>query len=477
MDINWKDILTPAAQKMRSSPTFAVAKKASEIRDAMGENHDVIDLTLGEPAEPTRKGIVEEIIHALTESLDNAKAKTWAWLFRYSAVGGIPDLRKGILRKFKEENGIEYRDDKEVKEITVTNGGKQAIYNALAVTIKHGDEMLMAEPSWVSYPDMVEQLGGKAVGLKTNKEFKFTKDTLIRNLEEHPKATWLLINSPSNPTGAVYSMDELREIADVVLAENEKRAVENARRATEVPPGKPVQPLLVLSDNIYDNMVYDQAFMTDKGVAPNIINADPRMKQFTLTVDGMAKSESMTGWRIGFAAGPAVLIKAMETYQSLTSSNASVISQFAAARALSGEKAHKEERAKHLATQRGLYKGRREALRQALKDIPGIEWKTPPGAFYAWVDASGLMGATTPDGKTINTDTDLMEYLLQTKHVATIPGGAFYTKPPTDERGTPQMFIRLCFAADKEKLVEAGKRIKDAVDKLRIPEMGRAREA
>lgn len=435
MPVDYKLVLNDAITSLRPSPTLGVMKKAKERKEA---GKEVFDFSVGKPAEPTPDYVRDALIARMQNPAD------WATMSAYTLVSGLPELRKNIAQKFADENGITYNAD---SEITTTNGGKQAIYNALAVTMKEGDEVLMAEPSWVSYPDMAKWDLGTPVGVRTNGDFKFTAEALKSTIAEHPKAKWLIINSPSNPTGATYTLDELKAIAAVVLDENKSREA----------AGKP--PLMVMSDDIYEHMVYDDKYVNKPGdpaaISNNIIMANPDVKPYTVIVNGMAKAFGMTGWRVGYAAGPDKIIKAMTDYQSLVSSNISAISQIAASEALSPK--NKQARDAFFTTQRASYIKRR-ALVSELINVPGssMSFKPTPGAFYAMIECTEL-------AKAAGGCHALAEKLIMDNGVALVAGDDFFIDPKGQKT-----YLRMSYATD-EKTIRAGIAAMQAAEKAIMP--------
>lgn len=488
-----ENIINSQTLEIRSSPTFAVGNAAQKRKE---DGLEVVNLGVGEPAEPpplyvakallekfkglypelkginlqeivpetmrmleaTLPNLSDKLAYALTDEDRATKARSGE-LYKYSAVGGMAALRKAIAEKFARENDLTYAPS----QVMVTSGGKHAIDNAFRATLRPGDEVLIANPSWVSYEDDVRLNGGTPIGVRTDKNHKITPDTLKAVLKQHPNATWLPINSPSNPTGAVYSKAELQGLADVVDEENLKRAAQGRR------------PLMVMSDIIYEHMVYEDDYRSEKKVAYNIINAcdDPaqrdRIQQHTLIVDGLAKSSSMTGWRLGYAAGPKELVEALEKLQGTSTSGISTITQAAALEALTNV----PEREAHLERQRALYRKRRDTIEKAVKAIPELEYTPQPGAFYAWIDCSKLKGSVTPDGKVIDNAEDFATYLIEKHGLATVAGEAFYIQKEAQRKGENRMYIRVSYAASEQELERAGELLKQAVGALKIPQKGR----
>lgn len=398
-------MLADRLSRIKPSPTIAVTTKAKELKAA---GKDVIGLGAGEPDFDTPENIKQAAIAAIN-----------AGDTKYTAVDGTPALKQAIAAKFGRENGVEYS----AGEITVGTGGKQVLFNALAATLNPGDEVLIPAPYWVSYPDMVLLAGGepKTIECGENANFKLSGDALRAAVT--PKTKWLILNSPSNPTGAAYTRDELADIAAAVR---------------EFPD------LMVMTDDMYEHLVYDGfTFETFAAVAPDL-------KERTLTVNGVSKAYSMTGWRIGYAGGPQALIKAMAKIQSQSTSNPSSVSQAAAVEALNGPQ-------DFIPSNQELFKARRDMVVAALNDCPGLSCKTPEGAFYVYPGCAGVIGKTTPGGKVIENDSDFVAYLLEDHLVACVQGVAFGLSP----------YFRISYATSTEALQEACARIKVACENLK----------
>ena len=390
--------------RIKPSPTIAVSTKAAELKAA---GHDVIGLGAGEPDFDTPEHIKE----AARMALANGKTK-------YTAVDGIPELKQAIVDKFARENNIKTN----VSEVTVGTGGKQILYNALMATVNPGDEVIVPAPYWVSYPDMVLLAEGVPVPVNCPQEdgFKLTPAALDAAITD--KTKWLILNSPSNPTGAGYSAAELAALADVL------------RRHEHV---------MVMCDDMYEHLVYDDfKFATLVEVAPDL---QPR----TLTTNGVSKAYCMTGWRIGYACGPQPLIKAMAKIQSQSTSNPNSIAQYAAVAALNGPLDFMASNAVHFAERRNL-------VVDALNDIDGLDCARPDGAFYVYPSCAGVIGATRPDGKVIENDGDYVTWLLEEGGVAAVQGAAFGLEP----------HFRISYATSTEALRDAMARIKKATDML-----------
>ena len=383
---------------VKPSATLAVTTKAKELK---AQGVDVIDLGVGEPDFPTPQHICDEAKAAL----DRGETK-------YVAVAGTPALRKAICDKLKRENNLDYTPD----EITVNCGGKGTLFNIIMATVNPKDEVIIPAPYWVSYPDMVRIAEGTPVFVVGKEEtgFKITPEDLEKAIT--PKTKWFIINSPSNPSGAAYTPDELRALADVL------------KRHPHV---------WIISDEIYEHIVYDNF------KSASIAAVAPELKDRTLTVNGLAKSFSMTGWRVGYAAGPAEVIKAANKIQSQSTSHAVSFCQSAGVVALNSPMDFLKER-------NDIFKQRRDMVVEKLNAIAGITCRVPEGAFYLYPSIAGCIGKKTPDGKEIKTDTDFVTYLLETQGVAVVPGVAFGLSP----------YFRLSYATATELLEKACERIK-----------------
>ncbi len=389
--------LADSLSRIKPSPTIAVSQKARELKAA---GRDVISLGAGEPDFDTPDNIKQAAIEAIR------RGET-----KYTAVDGIPELKAAIVEKFRRDNGLEY----ETAQITVGNGGKQVLYNAFMATLNPGDEVIIPAPYWVSYPDMVLLAGGTPVIVETTLEnnFKLTPEDLEKAITDRTK--WFLFNSPSNPSGAAYTRDELKALTDVLMKHPH---------------------VWVMSDDIYEHLVYDDfEFVTPAQVEPGLFER-------TLTVNGVAKAYAMTGWRIGYAGGPTELIRAMGKLQSQSTSNPCSISQWAAVEALNGPQ-------DFIAESNRVYKARRDMVVKLLNEAEGITCPTPEGAFYVYPSIAGCIGRKTPDGKVIETDEDFVTALLEAEGVAAVHGAAFGTSPN----------FRVSYATSTEALEEACKRI------------------
>lgn len=397
-------IIAKRLSAVKPSPTLAVTTKAKELK-AQGVN--VVDLGVGEPDFPTPKHICD----AAKAALDRGETK-------YVPVAGTLAFRQAICGKLKRENNLDYTPD----EITVNCGGKGTLYNLFIATVDEGDEVVIPAPYWVSYPDMVRLAGGKPVFVTGYEEngFKITPDDLEKAIT--PKTKWFVLNSPSNPSGAAYSREELRALADV-LARHEN--------------------VWIVSDEIYEHIVYD-GFKSY-----SIAAVAPELKNRTLTVNGLSKSFSMTGWRVGYAAGPVEVIKAMNKVQSQSTSHAVSFCQSAGVVALNSPM-------DFLAERNATFKARRDMVAAKLNAVKGMSCRTPEGAFYLYPSVAGCIGKKTPDGKVIENDTDFASALLEAEGVAVVPGVAFGLSP----------YFRLSYATSTEALEKACERIKRFCESL-----------
>ncbi|MBL8696990.1 MAG: pyridoxal phosphate-dependent aminotransferase [Alphaproteobacteria bacterium] len=390
---------------IKPSPTIAVTNKARDLKAA---GRDVIGLGAGEPDFPTPDNIKQAGIRAIQS--DDTK---------YTAVDGTPKLKAAICEKFKRENGLTYAPN----QINVGTGGKQVLYNALVATLNEGDEVVIPAPYWVSYPDMVALADGKPVfvACSQNNGFKLRPEDLEAAIT--PRTKWVILNSPSNPTGAAYTWAEMKALTDVLLRHPH---------------------VWVMTDDMYEHLVYDGfKFCTPAQVEPKLYGR-------TLTVNGVSKAYCMTGWRIGYAGGPTELIKAMGTIQSQSTSNPSSISQAAAAEALTGPQ-------DFIARNNEAFRRRRDLIVDLLNKSKGIHCHKPEGAFYVYPSCAGTIGKKTPAGKTIESDNDFVEYLLEQEGVAVVQGTAFGLAP----------YFRISYATSDDQLREAGLRIQRACEALR----------
>ena len=392
-------IISDSLKRIKPSPTIAVTQKARELRAA---GKDVIGLGAGEPDFDTPDNIKNAAIKAI-KSGDT----------KYTAVDGTPALKKAIIAKFKRENKLNYSVD----QITVGTGGKQVLYNAFMATLNKGDEVIIPAPFWVSYPDMVLLAGGKPKIIKCTEQegFKLTAKKLKKAITK--KTKWVILNSPSNPTGAGYTKKEITDLAKVLI-KNKK--------------------VHILSDDIYEHIKYDNFnFYT--------IAQNSKLKDRTLTMNGVSKSYAMTGWRIGYAAGPKDIIKAIGKIQSQSTSNPSSISQAAAVEALNGSQGFIQKRSK-------AFKERRDFVVKSLNNIKGITCLTPNGAFYVFPSCKGLLNKKTK----LKTDTDFVQKLLEKSNVAVVQGSAFGLDG----------YFRISYATSMQNLKKAMERIKSFCESL-----------
>jgi aspartate aminotransferase len=389
--------LADALSRVKPSATIAVSQKARELKAA---GRDVIGLGAGEPDFDTPDNIKEAAMDAIK------RGET-----KYTPVAGIPPLREAIAKKFKRENGLDY----DPSQVIVGTGGKQILFNALMATLNEGDEVIIPAPFWVSYPEMVAICGGTSVPIATSIESKFKLSAEALEAAITPKTKWLIFNSPSNPSGGAYSHDELKALTDVLLRHPH---------------------VWVLTDDMYEHLVYDDF----KFVTP--AEVEPKLYDRTLTMNGVSKAYAMTGWRIGYAAGPIELIKAMDMIQGQQTSGACSIAQWAAVEALNGPQDFIE-------TNKTLFKGRRDLVVSMLNQATGIECPFPEGAFYVYPSCAALIGKTAPSGKVIETDADFVTELLEAEGVAVVHGSAFGQGPN----------FRISYATSDELLEEACKRI------------------
>ena len=397
-------MLSDRLSLIKPSPTIAVTTKAAELKAA---GHDVIGLGAGEPDFDTP----EHIKQAATEAM--AANKT-----RYTAVDGIPELKQAICDKFQRDNNITCTPSM----VTVGTGGKQVLYNALMATVNPGDEVIIPAPYWVSYPDMVLLAEGKPVFVDCPQSvgFKLTAEALEATIT--PKTKWLILNSPSNPTGAGYSADDLKALAEVLRRHNH---------------------VYILVDDMYEYLTYgDFKFATLAEVAPDL-------QERTLTSNGVSKSYCMTGWRIGFATGPQPLIKAIAKIQSQSTSNPNSVAQYAALAALNGPLDFIAENLK-------AFDRRRQLVVNGLNAIDGISCAMPDGAFYVYPNIAGIIGRKTPDGTVISDDSAFVSYLLEAAGVACVQGVAFGLSP----------HFRISYATSDTNLQTSLDRISEAVSKL-----------
>ncbi len=392
-----KGFLSESLGRIQPSQTLAVTQKARELKAA---GRDVIGLGAGEPDFDTPDNIKEAAIAAIR------RGET-----KYTAVEGIPELRKAIAAKFKRENGLDYAPS----QTFVAAGGKSIIYNALMATLNPGDEVICIAPYWVSYPDIVALGGGKPVIVEAKIEdgFRLTPEALSRAIT--PKTKWLILNQPSNPTGACYTRAQIKALADVLLEHPQ---------------------VWVLTDDIYEHLVYGGFEFT------TIAAVEPKLYERTLTMNGVSKAYAMTGWRVGFCGAPEPLIKAMAKLQSQSVTHAASISQWASVEALNGPQHFIPERKK-------IFEERRDLVVSMLNQANGIECPKPEGAFYVYPSIRKLIGKTAPSGKTIATDEEFAGELLESEGVAVVHGAAFGLSP----------FFRISYATSNKLLEEACSRI------------------
>jgi len=393
--------ISDSLNRIKPSATMVITAKATQLKR---EGKKVIGLSSGEPDFDTPQHVKQAAIDAINSGYT-----------KYTNIEGIPELRQSIVEKFKKDNDLNY----DVSNVIVGTGGKQILFNALMSSLNNDDEVIIPAPYWVSYPDMALLAGGKPIFVDCSSEtnFKLTGEALDKVITKNSK--WLILNSPSNPTGSCYSLSELEEIANVV------RKHEN---------------LYVMTDDIYEYIVYDNfKFYTLAQVAPDL-------KDRILTVNGVSKSYCMTGWRIGYAAGPSLLIKAMIKIQGQSTSNPSSISQYAALAGISGSK-------EFLKPCLNAFDERRHHVVDKLNSIDGISCILPEGAFYAYPNVSGLIGKKTQNGKILNNDAEIVEWLLESAEVAAVPGVAFGLEP----------YFRVSYATSLVVLKEAMNRIEKAV--------------
>lgn len=397
-------ILSHRVKAIKPSPTLSLVAKAQELK---AEGKNVIGLSVGEPDFNTPEHIIEAAHKA---ALDGQT--------KYTAVQGTPALRHAVVEKFKRDNHLDY----DVSQIVVGTGGKQILYNALMATVNPGDEVIIPAPYWVSYPDMVLLAEGVPVPVDCPEEngFKLKPEDLDAAITA--KTKWLILNSPSNPTGSAYTRGELKALAEVLLKH---------------------ENVWIMSDDMYEHLVYDGFKFT------TIAEVEPALKARTLTVNGVSKAYAMTGWRIGFAGGPENLIKAMTKIQSQSTSNACSIAQAAAVAALTGPQDFLEDWC-------GVFKKRRDLVVSMLNQANGLSCLSPEGAFYVYPSCAGAIGKKTPDGKIIETDQDFATYMLETENVVAVQGAAFGKSP----------YFRVSYALDEETLEEACQRIQRACGAL-----------
>jgi aspartate aminotransferase len=397
-------ILANRLSRIKPSATLAVTAKAKELKAA---GKDIIGLGAGEPDFDTP----DFVKAAAKKAIDEGQTK-------YTNVDGTPELKDAIIAKFKRDNNLEYTRD----EINVGTGGKQVLYNALMATLNAGDEVIIPAPYWVSYPDMVLLAEGEPVIVDCPAEANFKMTGAQLEAAITPKTKWVILNSPSNPTGAGYTKEDMKALTDVLVKH---------------------EHVWIMTDDMYEHLVYDDfEFCTPAQV-------EPKLKDRTLTVNGVSKAYSMTGWRIGYAGGPKELIKAMGKIQGQSTSNPCSISQAAAVEALNGDQSFMEPWIE-------AFKGRRDLVVELLNACEGIECPVPEGAFYVYPSCAGMIGKKTPEGKVLNTDEDVVSYLLESQGVATVHGEAFGLSP----------HFRISYATSEEALKKACERIQKACSEL-----------
>ncbi|AOO82684.1 aspartate transaminase [Bosea vaviloviae] len=391
-------------RRIKPSPSTFAAERANALRR---EGRSIVSLVVGEPDFDTPAHIRQAASRAMEVGAT-----------RYTALAGTFELRQAIVAKLERENGLVYVPD----EIIVTNGAKSAIYSALAATLEPGDEVIIPAPYWVSYPDMVLACDGLPVPVACpeNQGFKLTSAGLDAAITKRTR--WLILNSPSNPTGATYSAAEYRALAEVL-----------ARHPS----------VLVMTDDIYEHIRFEG------GTAPHLLSAAPELRDRTLAINGVSKTYAMTGWRIGWVAGPRDLVRALDTFLSQSAGNSCSISQAAAAAALTQDQGFVAESV-------AIYRERRDATAAGINAIPGLSCRMPEGAFYLFVNCGGLIGRATPDGRRLETDGDVVLYLLDSVGVAVVAGSAYGLSP----------YFRLSIATSHEILADGVARIARAVADL-----------
>ena len=397
-------IIAQRLSRIKPSPTNVLTGKVAELKR---EGRDIIGLGAGEPDFDTPDNVKAA-----------AKAAIDAGETKYTPIPGTLALREAICAKFKRDNNLDYTPD----QVIVSCGGKQVIYNAFMATLDPGDEVIVPAPYWVSYPDMVLLAEGTPVfvdGVEDN-GFKITPEDLEAAIT--PKTKWVLLNSPSNPTGAAYTRDELKALCDVLMRH---------------------EHVWLMTDDMYEHVVYDDfEFSTPAEIEPGLFDR-------TITLNGHSKVYAMTGWRVGYGAGPVELIKAMTVVQSQSSTHTSSISQAAAVEALNGTQ-------DFIAPHNEMFKKRRDLVVSMLNQADGITCRTPEGAFYVYPSCAGAIGKTTPDGTKIENDSDFCTYLLESEGVAVVPGVAFGLEP----------YFRISYATSDELLKDACQRIQRACGAL-----------
>jgi aspartate aminotransferase len=398
-------ILATRLSRVKSSPTMAMSAKARELK---AQGRDVIELSAGEPDFPTPANIIKAAEEAM------ARGET-----KYTDPDGSPALKQAVCDKFKRDNNLDYVP----AQVTIGTGGKQVLYNALMATLNEGDEVIIPAPYWVSYPDMVLLAEGTPVIVECTQANRFILQPEDLEKAITPKTKWIIMNSPSNPTGAGYTRADMKKITDVLMRHPH---------------------VWVMTDDMYEHLVYDDFdFCTPAEVEPGLYDR-------TLTVNGMSKAFCMTGWRIGYAAGPKDLIDAIRKIQSQSTSNPSSISQAASIAALNGPK-------DFIAEHNEVFKERRDLVCSMLNQAKGLDCPTPEGAFYVYPSCAGLIGKTTPAGKVLENDEDVIAYFLETEGIAAVHGAAFGLSP----------HFRISYATSTEVLEDACQRIQRACAALK----------
>ena len=397
--------LADRLKAIKPSASMSVVQKA---RDLANTGRDIISLGAGEPDFDTPLHIIEAGKKALDEGVT-----------RYTGVNGTPELQDAIIAKFKRDNDLDYTRD----EIHVSCGGKPVIFNAMMATVNEGDEIIILAPYWVSYPDIPLFFGGVPVivNCQSTENYKLQPDQLEKAITS--KTKWLILNSPSNPTGAAYNWAEIKALADVLLRH---------------------EHVWILTDDIYEHLVYDNFDFN------TIAQVEPRLKSRTLTMNGMSKAYCMTGWRVGFAGGPATLIKAMTKVQSQSLTHTAAVSQAASIAALNGPH-------DFVASNNTIFKERRDLVVGMLNQTRGLTCATPEGAFYVYPSCSDLIGKKTPEGEIIKNDEDFVTYLLESEGVAVVHGAAFGLSP----------HFRISYAAATNVLEDSCQRIQRACNALK----------
>lgn len=398
-------LIADRLKDVKPSATLAVAAKARALK---ASGRPVLSLTTGEPNFETPLHIQDAAIHAIR----NGQTK-------YTDVGGTPALKQAIIAKFKRENNLDYT----AEQIVVGVGAKHVLFNALFASVNPGDEVVIPAPFWVSYPEMVTIAGGVPVIVACGEDvgFKLTADALEAAIT--PKTKWLVLNSPNNPTGAMYSQEELQALAAVLVKHPH---------------------VYVMTDDMYEHLRFDGANYH------TIAAIEPALYDRVLTVNGVSKAYAMTGWRIGYAGGPKELIKAMTMMQGQSTSNACAVAQAAAVEALNGEQLEVHKMTAE-------YERRRNMMADKINAIAGLSVAPPAGAFYLYISCAGVLGKTTSSGKTLQTEADMVDYLLEEYNVAVVPGEAFGLSP----------YFRVTFAISDDDIIEACERMKNACENLR----------